>query len=630
MSLPDPFQAHQDSVPIPLDSTALLRNASARAGVYLMRDEAGKVIYIGKANNLRKRLRSYFGAGRKHSPKIQALMARARSVELMLSASGAEALVLENNLIKRYQPRYNHLFRDDKSYPHLHLADNQDYPRLRFHRGPRSGDGRYFGPYPDTRAVRSTLRLAQKLFKIRDCKESMFRNRSRPCLQYQINRCSAPCVAFISRADYAADLRRAALFLEGRNEQVIEELTTPMQAAVSRLDYEEAARYRDLIAHLRVVQERHQLSEPGRDVDLAACQLEGGQACVTVFRVRNGVHLGCCAFFPRHLGVGDEEQVLSAFLAQHYLQGGQGGQGGKNPIPREILVSHSLPDRANLARALGASLGQRVRIHRARSASDLRLLQAARENAIYKLQLRRDTRQDWEAHWAELKDLLALPGVPERIECFDISHTGGESTTAACVVFERSGPIHSAYRRYNVPGGSAGDDCAALRWAVSRRYQRRGDAEASAPPECILVDGGLLQVRAVRASLGERGALTRVVGLAKSPDRKPERDCLVLGEPPRKLPPSAGAPPLLLQSIRDEAHRFAIIGHRRRRAGTRRVSVLEEIEGVGRVRRRRLLQHFGGLQGLSRAGIQELLHIPGIHLRLARRIHEVLHPDVQG
>ncbi len=623
---PDPSAARARAAPV-FDSAALLRDASTRPGVYLMRNQAGEVLYVGKARNLRLRLRSYFRSGEQQAPKVRALLARVQSVDLLLSASEAEALVLESELIKRHRPRYNHLFRDDKSYPYIHQTTGHDFPRLCFHRGARSGPGRYFGPYPDTGAVRSTLRLAQKLFKIRDCSDSMFQNRSRPCLQYQIDRCSAPCVKLVNRIDYAANLRRATLFLQGRNEQVIEELTAPMRAAAGRLDYEAAARYRDLIARLRVVQERHQRSKPGRDADLAACRLEGGHACVMLSMVRNGVHLGSCSFFPRHLGMGGEEQVLSAFLAQHYLQGG-----GATQIPSEILVSHALPDRAALADALGKRLGCRVRIRRVPRGTgpEARLLQTTLENASYKLRLHRETRQHWEQRWAELAELPGLDKAPERIECFDISHTGGESTTASCVVFSAAGALPAFYRRYNIKGIAAGDDCAALRRAVRRRY-RRGARESTVPPEFLLVDGGAHQLRVVRAALGELGYDTEMAGLAKGPGRKPELDSLWLGEPPRSLRLSPGAPLLLLlQRIRDEAHRFAVVGHRRQRAAASRSSILEQVEGIGRLRRQRLLQHFGGLRGVSSAGVRELTRVPGIHLRLARRIHELLHPDSEN
>ncbi len=600
------------------DIQDFLRHLSTGPGVYCMLDAAGEVIYVGKARNLKSRVSSYFQS-KDHSPKTRAMLARVARVEVTLTHTETEALILENTLIKRHRPRYNILYRDDKSYPYLHLSADE-YPRLAVYRGPRDGGGRYFGPYPNAGAVRESVNLLQKLFRLRGCENSVFRNRSRPCLQYQIERCSAPCVGLIDPARYAEDVRHAVLFLEGRDQEVLDVLERRMNEAAQALEFERAALYRDQIAALREVQAHQYVSGERGDLDVIAASCRDGQCSLQLLMVRHGQVLGTRSHFPRlPEGDGGEGEVIAAFLGQHYLS----GKGRE--IPSEILVSHPLPEAELLAAALADRCGRRVRLaHRVRGVR-ARWLELARRNAHTALASRLAGRATLEHRFQALEAALGLPRL-RRIECFDISHTQGEATVAACVVFDREGPVKSHYRRFNIRDVTPGDDYAAMGQALERRF-RRLQAGEGVRPDLLLIDGGrgqLAQAREVLTALGVHEL--PMVGVAKGPQRRPGEETLFLAPEgtPLILPPDSPALHLI-QQIRDEAHRFAIEGHRKRRAKARTRSPLEEIPGLGPKRRQRLLQRFGGLQGIRKAGIEDLAQVKGISRALAERIYHHFH-----
>jgi excinuclease ABC subunit C len=597
------------------DGRGLARGLSEGPGVYRMLDAAGAVLYVGKASNLRKRVASYFGRTAQ-APKVQSMLEQVADMQVTLTRTEAEALILENQLIKNQRPRYNILLRDDKSYPYIHLSIEQDFPRLAFHRGSRKGKGRYFGPFPGVTAVRETLNLMQKLFGIRQCEDAVFRNRSRPCLQHQIGRCSAPCVGLISPQAYREDVQRAERFLEGRGDSLGEDLAADMEAAAQRLDFERAARLRDLIAHLRTVQARQFVEGGSGDFDVVACRIEGGHACVQLLFFRNGVNLGGRAYFPRLPGSASEAETLDAFLPQYYLD---------RAVPDEILLSHEPAQRAILEQVLGERRGRAVTLSHRLRGDRARILDLAKRNADSALGAALKSSQAQAARIEALRDLLGLDEAPTRLECFDISHTGGEGTVAACVVFDASGPQRALFRRFNIRDVTPGDDYAAMEQALTRRY-RRIQAGEGALPDILFIDGGKGQLARARAALAELGVEgVTMVGVAKGEARRPGDERLFL-EGGRSLRPGPASPALhLIQQIRDEAHRFAISGHRQRREKRRQGSVLDEIEGIGPKRRAALLRHFGGLAGIEAAGVEELCQVRGIQRDTAERIYAALH-----
>lgn len=600
------------------DPKAFVATLTSRPGVYRMLDAAGEVLYVGKAKDLKRRVGSYFTRGL--NLRIQTMITQVAAIEVMVTQTEGEALLLENNLIKALHPRYNVLLRDDKSYPYLYLSTQDAYPRLAFHRGARGAPGRYFGPYPSSTAVRDTLHLMQQIFPIRQCEDSLFRNRSRPCLQYQIRRCSGPCVpGLIADPDYAQEVQDTILFLEGRASRVIDRLVERMEQAAERREYEQAARIRDQIATLRHIQERQYVSGESGDLDILALHGAGGLSCVQVFFIRGGRNLGNKAFFPRVPEGEHPDAVLSAFLSQYYL--------GK-AIPPELLVSELPQDHAVLEEVFSAQAGRRVRIRASVRGDRSRWLQMAINNARLALDARLASRGGYLQRLEALRDALELDETPRRLECFDVSHTGGECTVAACVVFDDQGPRKTDYRRFNIQGVTPGDDYGAMYQALSRRYTRIKDGEVEAP-DILFIDGGQGQVERAALVLQELyiGALT-LVGIAKGPDRKPGLEQLWLSGRQRLLILPSHSPALhLMQQIRDEAHRFAITGHRQRRGKVRVGSVLDEIPGIGSKRRQQLLKQFGGLQELTRAGVEDLARVEGISLSLARRIYDALHGE---
>lgn len=613
--------------PAEFDPKAFLKNLTTRPGVYRMLDAEAQVIYVGKARNLKKRVASYFTRS-DASPKTRVMVAQIQAIEVTVTHTENEALILENNLIKALQPRYNILLRDDKSYPYIHLADG-DFPRLTFHRGKRGKTGRYFGPYPSTGAVRESLNLLQKLFPVRQCEDSFFRHRSRPCLQYQIKRCTAPCVGLIDKAAYAEDVRHAVMFLEGKNSDVIEELVQKMERAAAALEYEQAARYRDQIAHLRRLQESQYVSGGDGDYDIIAAGHAGGIGCVQVFSIRGGRNLGNKSFFPRNAGQGSETELLDAFVAQYYLPGEQGE--ARHQPPPTILLNHQLEQTELLEEVLSRQAGRKVRLqHRVRG-ERVRWLEMAEQNVRHALQARLASQANLQARFEALQEALGLDSLPQRLECFDISHTQGEATVASCVVFDGNGPLKSDYRRFNIRDITPGDDYAAMEQALQRRYRRLKEGEGSYP-DILFIDGGKGQLSQAEQVLEELQVVgITLVGVAKGPSRKPGLEQLILSGRKQPIILPADSPALhLIQQIRDEAHRFAITGHRQQRGKARRSSVLEEISGLGPKRRQQLLRQFGGLQEVARAGVEDLARVQGISKQLAQRIYDHFHPDTPG
>jgi len=603
------------------DGKRFCATLTARPGVYRMLDGAGQVLYAGKARNLKRRVASYFRPPAQLAPKVRALVGQIAAIEVTVTHTEAEALLLESNLIKDLRPRYNVVYRDDKSYPYIHLDTGHAFPRLAFHRGARRGAGRYFGPYPNAGAVRATLNLLQKLFQIRPCEDSYFRNRTRPCLQYQIERCTAPCVGFIDEAAYRADVEHAALFLDGRSQEVLEVLRERMEQAAARLQFERAARYRDRIGDLQQIQQRQYMSGDAGDVDIVAAAARAEVGCVQVFFIRGGRNLGNKTFFPAHSAGSDGAELLAAFLSQYYL-----AADAERAIPRTILLSEPVEDAALIAEALGARAGRRVRLQARPRGERARWVAHAVENAALALAQRLAAHSGHERRLEALRGMFELDEPITRIECFDISHTRGEATVAACVVFGPEGPLKQEYRRFNITGIEPGDDYAAMRQALTRRYTRVKREEGKLP-EVLLIDGGKGQVAVAREVLGELGLDGMLVlGVAKGPARRPGQETLVLADARRTRHLPSDAPALhLIQQVRDEAHRFAIAGHRQRRARARAGSPLDHVPGIGTKRRRLIMRHFGGLQGVSRAGIEDLSQVPGISRSLAQRIYDVLH-----
>ena len=584
-----------------------------------MLDGQGRVLYVGKARSLNKRVTSYFRAPAQLEPKARVMMSQVASVEITATHTETEALLLENSLIKEHRPRYNILLRDDKSFPYIHVSTEQPFPRLAFHRGARIRPGRYFGPFASAGATRETLNLLQKLFQVRQCEDSFYSNRSRPCLQYQIKRCTAPCVGLVETDRYREDVRHVVMFLEGKSEEMIGELVTRMEAASQRLEFELAGRYRDQIASLRRVQERQHVIGGKGDADVAAVRTRDGIAVVQLTVIRNGQSLGSRTFLPRQAGGAAEPDVLEAFLSQYYLS-----RAGRHSIPAEILVSESIDSLPVLSRALSEQAGRRVAIRERVRGERARWVEMTRQNAELALAQRLADKANLQARFEALQDVLELDEMPGRIECFDISHTAGEAAVASCVVFESTGPAKAEYRRFNIRDVDPGDDYAAMQHAIRRRYMRVQREEGKLP-DLLMVDGGRGQLAGAKAVLAELQLDgVPVMAVAKGSARKPGLESVFLDGARKHALVMPGTSPALhlIQQIRDEAHRFAITGHRTRRARTRNTSMLEGISGIGAKRRQRLLSEFGGLRALSRAGVEDLARVNGISHTLAQAIYD--------
>jgi len=607
-------------MPQKFNAEKFLSTLSHRPGVYRMLDEKDTVIYVGKAKDLKKRVATYFGSRAFH-PKTQALMNNTVRVEITVTGTEREALLLEYNLIKAHHPRFNVLLRDGKGYPYIRVTIQQDFPRFEFHRGPRDARSRYFGPYPSAGAVRQTLARLQKLFRVRQCDDSFFSNRSRSCLQYQIKRCSAPCVDLIDEKNYQRDVKNAVRFLSGRSAAVLSDLAARMDEAAESLDYEQAARFRDQIAVIKDIQAHQVVSGiRTRDADALAVHEIRGTYCIAVIMVRGGRMLGGRTFFPLTSPHTEAGEVLSAFIVQHYY---------RQTPPPEILLNTPIEEQGLLENVLGEWAGYKVMVRWNVRSHRKRWLEMAATNARQGLNMHRAATANSRAQLQILAEQLNLEDPPERVECFDISHTGGDETVASCVVFGVDGPVKSDYRRFNIRDIVAGDDYAAMAQVIRRRYTRVKQSDAPLP-DLILIDGGRTQLASVKTALDElQLGDIQLLGVAKGQGRKPGREKLYLSETAGALTVPADSPALhLIQQIRDEAHRFAITGHRHRRGKDKKTSILESIQGLGPARRKALLREFGGLQGVKRAGMDDLVEVRGINRGLAERIYNHFHGGV--
>ncbi len=599
------------------DHRRFLGSVSEAPGVYRMVDNQGNTLYVGKARRLKARLASYFRGAL--NAKTQALVGHIADIQVTVTNSETEALLLEQTLIKQLRPPYNILLRDDKSYPFVFVTDRHPFPALEYKRArSRHDDGRYLGPYPSSHAVRDSLSLMQKIFRIRNCEDSVFAHRTRPCLQHQIQRCSAPCVGLISEADYRRDLEHAVQCLEGKSEQVTRELTEAMETASRELAFEEAARLRDQIQQLRQLQQRQFVDTGDGDADVFALASRPGALCISVLHLRQGRLLGARHYSPTNGLDLSVEALLGDFVSQYYL-------GQAREIPREVITSHALPDAVLLGQGLTEKAGRKVRLTDQVRGHRAQWKELARTNAEQQLAGQLASQTQLSRRFAALRDALGLEAAPQRLECFDISHSHGEATVASCVVFDENGPRKSDYRRFNIDGVAAGDDYAAMRQALTRRFRRLAEGEGERP-DVLIVDGGkgqLNMAREVFAELGINGV--HLLGVAKGTTRKAGLETLFLETVDRTLDLDGTSPALhLVQHIRDESHRFAITGHRTRRDKARRTSTLEDIPGVGPRRRRELLRFFGGLQGVKQASREELARVPGINVTLAESIHRAL------
>lgn len=600
------------------NSKAFLSTVTSKPGVYRMYDASGTVIYVGKAKDLKKRLTSYFRS-QVGSRKTEALVSNIQHIDVTVTHTETEALLLEHNYIKLYQPRYNVLLRDDKSYPYIFLSSDT-HPRLATHRGAKHAKGEYFGPFPNGYAVRETLGLLQKVFPIRQCENSVYRNRSRPCLQYQIGRCLGPCVAgLVSEEEYAQQTDYVRLFLASKDDQVLNLLVKRMEEASIGLRFEEAARLRDQIQAVRRVTEKQFVSNQGDDLDVIGVAYDAGMACLHVLFIRQGKVLGSRSYFPKVPSGTDLAEVVQTFVGQFYLQGSEA-----RTLPGEILLDFTLPERELLAESLSELAGRRVNIQSKPRGDRARYLKLARTNAATALTTRLSQHSTIHQRLAALAEFLELDKI-SRMECFDISHTMGEQTIASCVVFDQNGPLRADYRRYNINDITPGDDYAAMNQVLRRRYGKA--IEEDKIPDVILIDGGkgqLSQAKQVFAELDVPWDKSRpiLLGVAKGSDRKAGLETLFF-EPEGEgvsLPPDAPALHVI-QHIRDDAHNHAISGHRKKRAKVKNTSALESIEGVGPKRRQQLLKYMGGLQPLMNASVEEIANVPGISFALAEKIY---------
>jgi len=596
-----------------------LMNLSQHPGVYQMLGEKGEVLYVGKAKNLKKRVSSYFSKSAK-DPKTLSLVEQIKDINITVTHTETEAVLLECNLIKKYRPRYNILMRDDKSYPYIFISLHP-YPRIDIYRGLRKKNGLYFGPYPDSSAVRETISLLQKIFLIRTCRDTYFAARTRPCLLYQIGRCSGPCVDLVAKTDYAHNVQLAILFLQGKNDQVIETLQSKMEVAANALDYELATFYRDQISRLRQIQEKQYVNFKEGNADVIGIAGEAGIVCLQLLSLRGGRIEGSLSYFPRVPTYSNQHEVLSAFLTQHYLN----DKSHIESIPKEIIIESDLPEQTLIETVLSEQVKHTVNIIHPVRGEKKKWLEMAMLSAKESLAAHLFNKANMGERVFALQQALGLNTIPRRIECFDISHSMGEATVASCVVFDQNGPIKSDYRRYNIQDITPGDDVAAMYQVLLRRFKRL-QKDNTTLPDIAFIDGGSTQLTAAKKVMEELNIHeTLLVGVSKGPARKPGFETLhIEGRPPMHLPPDSQALHFI-QQIRDEAHRFAITGHRHRRDKARRESSLEMIQGIGSKRRRDLLRYFGGIQGIAHASLDELIKVPGISRSLAERVFAAFH-----
>ena len=599
-------------------SKSFIDSLTQRAGTYQMMDSDGAVLYVGKAKNLKKRVSSYF---RKSgiSAKTSALVKRISDIDITVTETETEALILEQNLMKKHRPAFNILMRDDKSYPYILLTDKDQWPRLSFHRGPKKQQGTYFGPYPSVNSVRESMSLLQRVFKVRQCEDSFFKNRSRPCLQYQINRCSGPCVDLATEEDYQTSVELTRKYLEGKSDEITKQLEQQMDRASDEMQYERAAEMRDQIKALRQVQAQ-QVIEKGRGIiDVIAASLERGQACIHILYIRQGRILGSRSFYPKIQLSETVEDLLSEFLPQIYLNGH-----GRSDIPKEIITSNSFEGADALTKALEHLINRSVKIKHSVRGARAKWMELAARTANLNLQARLLSTQTVNQRFESLRKTLGFESTPERIECFDVSHSSGESTVASCVVFDSNGPVKNDYRKFNIKGVKANDDYAAMQQALERRYKRLVNGEGQIP-DILLIDGGKGQLSVAKTALAELGVVgVTIIGVAKGATRKAGFETLIFAETNHVITDPDQAALHLIQQIRDEAHRFAITGHKQQRDKKRRISALEGIPGVGPKRRRDLLKHFGGIVEVKKASVADLMKVSNINKQVAESIYAEL------
>lgn len=603
------------------DPNPFLKNLTSLPGVYQMFCDSNEIIYVGKAKNLKNRVSSYFQK-QDHTPKTKVMVKQIVRIEVVVTASENEALILENQLIKRHKPRYNVIFRDDKSYPYIYLSD-EEFPRLSIHRGRQAKKGDYFGPFTGSSSARYSVSLMQKLFSIRQCENSVFKYRSRPCLQYQIKRCSGSCVGKISKEDYQNDVELVRLFYKGKNESVIKELTDRMEQASESLAFEKAAHLRDQIINLRRVLEKQSVNTLNdsrtNSTDVISANSREKTAVVFVLQVRNGVVQGSRQFFPKLPADTSNGELLNSFIGQYYPQ-------NKSEIPNEIIVSSPVDNDDFLSALLTDMASRKVKISHSVKTNKASWLDMANRNVEQIMISKLKARNHLNKRMQVLMDELSLDKLPFRMECFDISHFQGESTVASCVVFEQGQAKKSDYRRFNINGVKAGDDYAAIEQAVRRRFERLVKEDAKLP-DLLLIDGGKGQLNQAQKVLEDLNLpQVTLIGVAKGSDRKVGMEQIFFPSEAIARRLEEDSPGLhLIQAIRDEAHRFAITGHRGKRDKKRKTSTLEGIAGVGAKRRKALIQHFGGIQGIQRAGVADLKQVEGINEKLAETIYDFLH-----
>lgn len=619
----DPFdKKNRYNLVMPFDHQTFLKSLTQRPGIYQMLDGEGAVLYVGKAKNLRKRVASYF---RKSGlpVKTAALVKRILQIDVTVTETETEALILEHNLIKQYRPPFNILMRDDKSYPYIFLSDKDTWPRLSFHRGPKKAKGTYFGPFPSVHAVRESMSFLQKTFKVRQCEDVFFKNRSRPCLQYQIKRCTAPCVDFVDKDEYAADVHLTRLYLDGKADKILQQLEHKMELASENLEFETAADCRDQISALRQVQAQ-QVIEKGRGtIDIVAGAVSNGHACVHMLYVRQGRILGSRSYYPKTPLAEEVDELLEEFLPQLYLNGG-----GRPDLPKEIIVNDEFDGSSALSEALSEKIGRNIEIKNNVRGFRAKWVELAQRTAEQNLTAKLASKQTLEQRFESLRETLELDETPQRLECFDISHSSGEAVVASCVVFDSNGALKSDYRRFNIENITDGDDYAAMEQAVRRRYTRLMKGEGKLP-DILLIDGGKGQISTVKTVLTDLGVVgVMVVGVAKGTTRKPGMETLILADQNNKVVPRPQRGALhLIQQIRDEAHRFAITGHKARRDKKRKTSPLQGIPGVGPSRRRDLLKHFGGVVEVKKASVADLMKVSNINKKVAEAIYSALYNE---
>jgi excinuclease ABC subunit C len=604
------------------DHQSFLKSLTKRPGIYQMFDVQGQILYVGKAKNLKNRLSSYF---RKTglTPKTAALVKRVDKIDVTVTETETEALILEHNLIKQYHPPYNILLRDDKSYPYIFLSDRDAWPRLAFHRGPKKAKGTYFGPFPSVHAVRESMGFLQKTFKVRQCEDVFFKNRSRPCLQYQIKRCTAPCVNLVSDKEYAADVELTRLYLDGKADKLLKQLEVDMETASEQLQFEKAAEHRDQISALRTVQAQQMIEKGKGTIDVVAGAVSSGQACVHMLYVRQGRILGSRSYYPKAPLAEQVTELLEEFLPHLYLNGGS-----RPDLPKEILLNAPIEGADALSDALQTRVGRKIDVRDSVRGFRAKWLQLAQRTAEQNLAGKLASKKTIEQRFESLRETMALEATPQRLECFDISHSSGEAVVASCVVFDGNGPVKSDYRRFNIEGITGGDDYAAMEQAIRRRYTRLMKGEGKLP-DILLIDGGKGQIGIAKEVLSDLAVVgVLVLGVAKGATRKPGLETLILADQNNKViarPQQAALH--LIQQIRDEAHRFAITGHKARRDKKRRTSPLEGIAGVGPTRRRDLLKHFGGIAEVRKASVADLMKVDNINKKVAEAIYSALYNE---